>query len=119
MINCLLVGSGAALGACCRYHLGEVGKRYWQHAFPIVTLFLNVTGSFLLAFLFGQQLSTPVVLFLGTGILGGYTTFSTFNAELLHLWQQQRYKLALSYGVFSYLGSLLAAALGFGIAFIK
>lgn len=119
MINFVLVGSGAALGACVRYHLGELGKRYLKVDFPVVTLFLNLTGSFILAYLFGHHLATPLYLFLGTGILGGYTTFSTFNSELVLLWQRQRYQAMLWYGASSYVCGLLAAVAGIWLATIK
>ncbi|MFC6169894.1 fluoride efflux transporter FluC [Loigolactobacillus jiayinensis] len=119
MINFVLVGGGAALGACARYHLGELGKRYLSVNFPIVTLFLNISGSFILAYLFGHNLATPLYLFLGTGILGGYTTFSTFNSEMVLLWQQHRYQTMLLYCGSSYLCGLLAAIAGLWLATIK
>ncbi|MDT2521925.1 fluoride efflux transporter FluC [Enterococcus raffinosus] len=89
MINTLLVGSGAAIGAMLRFALNNYFEPQTKRL-PRSTFFINLTGSLLLGFFFGLHLMDPVYLFLGTGIMGGYTTFSTYNFELFVLWKKDR-----------------------------
>lgn len=89
MINTLLVGSGAAIGAMLRFALNNYFEPQTKRL-PRSTFFINLTGSLLLGFFFGLHLMDPVYLFLGTGIMGGYTTFSTYNFELFVLWKNDR-----------------------------
>ncbi|MGG5371227.1 fluoride efflux transporter FluC [Enterococcus sp. AZ196] len=89
MIESLLVGSGAAIGAMLRFTLNNYFERQTKRL-PRATFLINLTGSFLLGVFFGLHLSDPVYLFLGTGIMGGYTTFSTYNFELYVLWKNDR-----------------------------
>ena len=89
MIETLLVGSGAAIGAMLRFTLNNYFEPQTKRL-PKSTFFINLTGSLLLVFFFGMHLSDPIYLFLGTGIMGGYTTFSTYNFELFVLWKNDR-----------------------------
>ncbi|MBV7391156.1 MULTISPECIES: fluoride efflux transporter FluC [Enterococcus] len=89
MISSILVGSGAALGAMIRFTLNNYFESRTKRL-PKSTFFINLTGSFILGCLFGAKLSPEWFLFLGTGIMGGYTTFSTFNFELLILMKDDR-----------------------------
>ena len=89
MIDTLLVGSGAAIGAMLRFTLNNYFEPQTK-SLPRSTFFINLTGSLLLGIFFGLHLSDPVYLFLGTGIMGGYTTFSTYNFELFVLWKNDR-----------------------------
>lgn len=104
----ILVSSGAALGACLRYLLTTIIKTKWQTLFPWATFLINLSGAFFLGLLTGSQ---HINLFLGTGMLGGYTTFSTLNTEWLALYQSGFKQLALGYLIASYL-------LGCGLAFL-
>lgn len=90
MSNIVLVGAGGAIGAILRYTLGvQVQEWAKQASFPYGTLFVNLTGCFLIGlayfFLSGRGLLGSHSLFFVTGILGGYTTFSTFGLELFSL----------------------------------
>jgi fluoride exporter len=90
---------GGALGSGAR-HLVNVGMGRWLVAgFPWWTLFVNVTGSFLMgvlieAFALKFQGSQDLRTFLATGVLGGYTTFSAFSMDFAHLMQRHDYLAA-------------------------
>lgn len=77
----MCVGIGAAIGSLIRFNLTAFGRKRWGTDFPVATLVINLTGAFLL----GIVRHTDAALLVGTGILGGYTTFSTYNVELLTL----------------------------------
>jgi CrcB protein len=104
----LLVCLGGALGSGARYLVSSWAASTLGPDFPRGTLIVNVTGSFLLAAIMTASLSTDAVppdlrLFLGAGIMGGFTTYSSFNYETLALLQQ---------------GSLALAALNLGLTVI-
>src|SRR5579884_1396462 len=78
--------AGGAVGAVCRFIVGTFVGRVYSGPFPLGTFLINVTGSLLIGFLMGLFLMRPAIdahwrLFLVTGILGGYTTFSSFEWE--------------------------------------
>jgi CrcB protein len=86
----LLVCAGGALGSGARYLVSTWAARALGADFPRGTLIVNVLGSFLLALLLGlagtREAITPEArLFLGAGVLGGFTTYSSFNYETLAL----------------------------------
>ena len=88
MTRLLLVCAGGALGSGARYLVATWAARVLGADFPRGTLVVNVTGSFLLAFvvtLRGEALGPEARLFLGAGVMGGYTTYSSFNTETLAL----------------------------------
>lgn len=117
----LLVGVGAFAGGACRYWLGLWAADRFGATFPLGTLLINVSGSFLLAFLFvltadRLALGPPLRLLLGAGFCGGYTTFSTFALETLALVEARSYLLAACNVLASVLLSLLAAVAGVWLA---
>jgi CrcB protein len=84
----LLVCAGGALGSGARYLVSTWAATHLGADFPRGTLIVNVTGSFLLAFVVSLRpglVSPDLRLFLGAGIMGGYTTYSSFNTETLSL----------------------------------
>ena len=88
-LNCLLVALGGAIGAVLRYLSDVFARIFVGDTFPLGTLFVNCFGSFVLGLLIGSQMITEPVspklrLFIGTGILGAFTTFSTFSADTIH-----------------------------------
>ncbi|MEZ0327063.1 MAG: fluoride efflux transporter CrcB [Fimbriimonas sp.] len=109
----LLVFLGAGVGANARYWLSVLISSKWQ-AFPWSTLTINVTGSLLLGLLLGyldkHAEGQAWRLLLGVGLLGGYTTFSTFSMEAVQMVRSGESWQALVYVV----GSCL---LGFGVAY--
>lgn len=108
-----MLGIGASMGACVRYFLTNLIKKYIKGPFPLATFFLNVSGTLALGFVVGIKLKTLPYVIIGTGFLGGYTTFSTFNTELFALLDDRNYKMAFLYGILSYVVGLSFAFLGF------
>ena len=110
----LLVAAGGFLGAICRFGLNNFIQAKHQQPFPVGTLTVNVTGSFLLGMLFGyNQLPQEVFFLLGSGFLGAYTTFSTFELEAVELLQRKQALLALLYLTVSVVLGLMLAYLGY------
>ncbi len=89
LIRIALVGLGGALGAVARYLLGLWIATRVSPDFPWSTFLINISGSFLIGIVLGLasagQISSETRLFLAVGVLGGYTTFSTFSYESLEL----------------------------------
>ncbi|MCD2257092.1 fluoride efflux transporter FluC [Agrilactobacillus fermenti] len=109
----LLAAGGAGLGAMGRYGLTEVIKRHSHSRLPLATLWINWLGSFCLAFMFGYHLPVQWYQFLGVGLLGGFTTFSTLNSELSGLLYAGQFRIFLRYFFLTYILGLLFALVGF------
>ena len=84
----LAIGITGALGAASRYGMAEWTARRWRGSFPLATFVINMTGAFALGALMAAGTKTsggaaiaPLRTVLGTGFLGGYTTFSTLSFE--------------------------------------
>jgi CrcB protein len=111
------VGLAGGAGAGARLVLDGLLRARVRIAFPLGTTVINVTGSFLLGLVTGLAVAHGLPAewraVLGTGFLGGYTTFSTASFETVRLAQQRRYRAALLNGV-GMLGLALAAA-GLGL----
>ena len=113
----LLVFIGGGIGAALRHAVNVVLGREFGTAFPFHRLFANVTGSLVMGVLaayFGLRMGSPqwLRLFLTTGILGGYTTFSTFSLDSIVLWERGQYGWAAAYVVGSVAASLAGVLLG-------
>ncbi len=116
-----LVAIGGATGAVARYQLGR-GMTHWLGtgaiaAFPWATLAANVLGSMAMGVLFGWLARTggaseSARLFLGVGLLGGFTTFSAFSLEVLQLIERGTPGLAFIYAALSVLAGLIALYAG-------
>ncbi|MDF7683656.1 fluoride efflux transporter CrcB [Lactobacillus sp. ESL0679] len=111
----LLAGLGAALGSLVRYWLTNYGKKHFTQNLPVATLVINLSGAFLLGLLFGGGAKPYLYALLGTGVLGGYTTFSTLNTELVALWHNHSYKTFWIYALLSYLGGIILVFIGFNL----
>jgi CrcB protein len=113
---CLAGGMGAALRLILD---GLIGARV-KSTYPVSTTVINVTGSFLLGLVTGlaasQLLSHQWQLVIGTGFLGGYTTFSTASFETVRLIEDRRYVAATFNGLGMLLICTAAAAMGFAAA---
>lgn len=109
MINLLLVGLGGACGSMLRYVL-SVQLVFSQEGFPFHTLTVNVLGALLIGVLSALSLKHGLdyrlVLFLQMGVLGGFTTFSTFALETVNLLNGGKYGLAILYVLLSLVLSL-------------
>ncbi|MBS0313880.1 MAG: fluoride efflux transporter CrcB [Proteobacteria bacterium] len=113
----LLVMLGGAIGAALRFHLGGVTMRAWGHAFPWGTLIANISGGFAMGLLAGILARTsggnePYRLFVGVGILGGFTTFSAFSLETFGMLERGQYGLAAAYIVASVAGAIAGLSAG-------
>jgi len=116
----LIVFLGAGVGGALRHGVNVTAARLLGTGFPWGTLAVNVTGSFamgvLIAFAANREGVTPLMrLFLTTGVLGGYTTFSTFSLDAAALWESHRSAAALAYGAASVAGAIAAIFLGLGL----
>lgn len=110
------VALAGGLGAACRFVLDGVVRSRTTGDYPYGTLLVNVSGSLLLGLLTGLGLthlaSDELVLVLGTGLLGGYTTFSTASIETVRLLQARRYGASLLAGLGMLAASVAAAGAG-------
>jgi len=120
--SCLLVGAGGACGSMARYLVTLVIGAHAGVAFPIATFVVNVTGSFLLGAL--GTLATrstgwppeTLRLALGTGFLGAFTTFSTFEMETSGLFRAGHWCLGVAYVAGSVIAGLVALRAGAAIS---
>ena len=111
-MNILAVGFGGALGAVCRYLLGQVIPKLGS-GFPLATFAVNSLGCFAIGLVVGiagrhTDIDPRLILFLQTGICGGFTTFSTFSLESLTLIEEGRITIGILYIVLSVLLGLFA-----------
>ena len=111
-MNILAVGFGGALGAVCRYLLGQVIPKLGS-GFPLATFAVNLLGCFAIGLVVGiagrnTDIDPRLVLFLQTGICGGFTTFSTFSLESLTLIEEGQITIGILYIVLSVLLGLFA-----------
>jgi CrcB protein len=118
VLQLVLVFAGGALGSVARYLVSTWAARVLGADFPRGTLIVNVTGSFVLAFIFaapGSRISPELRLFLGAGLCGGYTTYSSFNTETLALFDQGSAGLAVANLAVTVLGCLVAGLGGLAL----
>jgi CrcB protein len=118
VLRLLLVFVGGALGSVARYLVSTWSARALGADFPRGTLLVNVTGSFVLAFVFavpGSRISPELRLFLGAGLCGGYTTYSSFNTETLALLDQGSAGLAAANLALTVAGCLVAGLAGLAL----
>jgi CrcB protein len=117
----LLVCLGGAAGTGARYLFGGWAQRTLGVGFPYGTLIINAVGSFLLVMIMHLSLETGAIspdarVILGTGMMGGFTTYSTFNYETFRLFQQGSFGTAALYLLATVVGCLGAGALGLVLA---
>lgn len=98
MIKILYIAFGGIIGSVLRYVLSALPHKFYWGVFPLGTLFVNLLGSFLIGFgfvLLGKEnIPENLRLFLFIGILGSFTTFSTFMFESLNLFKDGDIKFA-------------------------
>ena len=115
-IPLLLVAAGGALGAVLRFAAMRLTASVVSHPFPLGTLLVNVFGCAAIGLLMArlaQHESEATRLFLVTGVLGGFTTFSAFSWDVLQLLQREQMLTALLYVLASVFLSLAAVAGGY------
>ena len=106
-----LVGFGGMVGAVLRYLVAAAVER---ETFPVGTLTVNVVGSFVLGFVTFLGVGNDVLLFVGTGACGSFTTFSSFSYDTVRLWERgDRWRSAANALV-----NLVGAVLAIGLAWL-
>lgn len=117
MLRFFIVGFGGAIGTLLRYIIDGLGYRFSNGVFPITTLVINVTGALTIGFLWNIAerftISPNIRMFIFIGVLGGYTTFSTFSLETFNLMRDGEYRIAVINIVFSVVLSIGAVFLGY------
>jgi CrcB protein len=118
----LIVFLGAGIGGALRHGVNLGAARLLGFGFPFGTLIVNVVGSFAIGLLAGYFAFRPGIdqhtrLFLTTGILGGFTTFSAFSLDAALLIERHAYAMAAAYVAGSVAASV--AALFFGLALFR
>ncbi len=118
----IVVFLGGGLGAALRHGINLALARMLGGGFPCATFFINVSGSFVMGliaawFAFKGDASQHWRLFLTTGILGGYTTFSTFSLDAALLYERGQLTLAAVYVI----GSVVLGLIGLfaGLAVVR
>ena len=114
MLNYLVVAFGSGVGACLRYLIGLIPLKE-SFTFPVKTLVINLLGCFVIGLIAAlavknSSLSPRTVLFIKTGLCGGFTTFSTFALETETLIKTGHIGLAIAYVA-------LSVVVGVGLAF--
>jgi len=115
------VAIGSGIGGVVRLLLGSFIQQRAGSSFPLGTLIINITGSFILGFIIRYALATPSITpeiraLLTTGFCGGYTTFSTYSFETATLIEDGRYERASLYILLSVGVALLGTFGGFATA---
>lgn len=115
----LLIGLGSFIGGISRYLFSLLFYNKGFYAFPYATLTVNIVGCFLIGIVYGitqrNGLSNEWRLFLATGVLGGFTTFSAFSYESISLIRDGQTSQALVYIASSVILGLLATWAGLAL----
>lgn len=121
MRHLLLVIFGGAIGAALRYEVGRIALHRLDPGFPWGTLIVNLLGGLLMGVLAGYMFArTPLDqalwMFVGVGLLGGFTTFSAFSFDLFAMLEQGRLWTAAAYAGGSVVGALGLLFVGYWLA---
>lgn len=121
MTHLFLVALGGALGASARYGAGLAALRLFGPGFPAGTLTVNIAGSLAMGLFAGYLAlrhaeTEGLRLFIATGFLGGFTTFSAFSLDAVALWERGDTLLSAIYVLASVTASILALFTGIILA---
>ena len=113
----LLVGTGGFIGSIARLLMQQLVSRHATTIFPLGTFIVNILGCFVIGLVYGAAnksswMSAEWRFFIGTGLCGGFTTFSTFSYENLTLLKEGNYTYCALYMISSLLLGLLASLIG-------
>ncbi len=117
----LIVGLGGFLGSSSRYITSIIVSKYFSSSFPLATFIVNIIGSLLIGIILGYAIKYQIkesnlILFLATGFMGGYTTFSAFAFENMQLLSSHNYSTFFLNIALSIIIGVAAAFVGFSIA---
>jgi CrcB protein len=118
MYPVLLVGIGGALGSIARYLSGVAVGRVWPSSFPLATMLINITGSLIMGLFIGWLARTTPAwqadarLFFAVGVLGGFTTLSSFSLDIVVLLERGEVAQAAVYVTVSIAVSIVALFVG-------
>ena len=109
---------GGAIGSAFRYHISRIAMLHLGTGFPYGTFMANLLGGLLMGVLAGVltrdgPIDQPLFLFLGTGVLGGFTTFSAFSLETFGMIQRGDPVMAACYAVASVTGAVMFLIVGY------
>ena len=114
----LIIGTGSFIGGAFRYLLSLLIQAKTTSLFPLSTLIVNIIGCFFIGIVIGifdkGQMSHEWKMFLATGILGGFTTFSAFSNETLVLFREG----CAGYATLYVLASVILGLLATGVAYL-
>lgn len=121
MLHVMLVALGGAIGAALRHIANNFALRFAGPNFPWGTMAINIVGSFAMGLFVGYLVrrsgsSNELRLFVATGILGGFTTFSAFSLDFVTLWERGAALPAFGYAFASVICAILALFLGMWLA---
>lgn len=112
-MTALAVALAGGIGAALRFVVDGIIRAHTSGRFPWATGVINVTGSLALGVVTGMSIGADSRAVIGTGLLGGYTTFSTASFETARLAHDGHYRAALGNGLGMLLTAVAAASLGF------
>jgi fluoride exporter len=124
MLQAILVFLGGGLGALGRWGFGLVATRLWGSVWPWGTLGVNVIGGFAMGLIMGHLMKAGAMtatndnwrLFLATGVLGGFTTFSAFSLETAKMIEAGHWQSAGAYSLASVVLSVAAVFAGMALS---
>ncbi|MEO7220940.1 MAG: fluoride efflux transporter CrcB [Devosia sp.] len=114
----LLVGLGGAIGSIARYGSGVLVGRLWPWPFPLTTMLVNISGSLIMGLFIGYLARTTPAwqadarLFFAVGVLGGFTTLSSFSLDTVYLVERGEIGQAAFYVIGSIAISIVALFVG-------
>jgi len=116
MLKIGLLLLGGAIGTLVRYLLSGWTHKMVETTFPVGTLMVNLAGSFLIGLLWGlteeQRFSSNLRMFVFVGLFGGFTTFSTFSLETMHMLKEGANAMAITNILVSNIGGIALVFLG-------
>lgn len=121
MYPVLLVGVGGAIGSIARYGSGVLVGRLWPTTFPLATLLVNIAGSLVMGLFIGFLARTTPAwqadarLFFAVGVLGGFTTLSSFSLDTVVLIERGEIGQAAFYVLASVVVSIAALFIGLAV----